>query len=101
MARPASARACLAHVTRNNLFGREQSASIQGTYGLLEQNINLLFQNPHFFGNRDFGLTFSGGYANSQDVTTYVASKLEAGVRWTEHFSRPELVLFQGQHVRL
>ena len=77
-------------ITRNNLFGREQSASLRMTYGLLEQNINLLFQNPHFNGNRDFGFTFSGGYASSQDVTTYVASKLEAGFRWTQHFSQPE-----------
>jgi outer membrane protein insertion porin family len=79
----------LGDLTRNNLFGREQSASLRGTYGLLEQNIDLLFQNPHFRGNRDFGLTFQGGYANSQDVTTYVASKLDVGVRWTEHFSQP------------
>jgi outer membrane protein insertion porin family len=76
-------------LTRNNLFGREQSASLRATYGLLEQNINLLFQNPHFYGDRDFGLTFTGGYANSEDVTTYVASKLDAGMRWTEHFSKP------------
>ena len=48
----------LADITRNNLFGREQSASLRGTYGLLEQKINLLFQNPHFEGNRNFGLTF-------------------------------------------
>jgi outer membrane protein assembly factor BamA len=74
-------------LTRNGLFGRDQSASIQGTYGLLEQNVNLIFQNPHFKGNPNFGLTFSGGYANSQDVTTYVASKLDAGLRWTEHFN--------------
>lgn len=79
----------LGAITRNNLFGRDQSASIQGTYGLLEQNINLLFQNPHFFGNRDLGFTFSGGYASSQNVTTYVASKLDTGVRWTQHFSQP------------
>jgi outer membrane protein assembly factor BamA len=77
----------LGALTRNGLFGRDQSASIQGTYGLLEQNINLVFQNPHFKGNPNFGLTFSGGYANSQDVTTYVASKLDAGLRWTEHFN--------------
>ena len=76
-------------VTRNNLFGRQQSASIQGTYGLLEQNINLLYQNPHFLGNRDFEFTFAGGYASSQNVTTYVSSKLETGVRWTQHFSQP------------
>lgn len=79
----------IADLTRNNLFGREQSASVQGTYGLLEQKVNLLFQNPHFEGNQNFGLTFSAGYANSQDVTTYVASKLEAGMRWTEHFLTP------------
>jgi outer membrane protein assembly complex protein YaeT len=77
----------LLDITRNNLFGREQSASLQGNYGLLEQKVSLLFQNPHFYGNRNFGLTLSGGYANSRDVTTYVASKLEAGVRWTEHFN--------------
>ncbi len=75
----------LADITRNNLFGREQSISLRGNYGLLEQKIDLLFQNPHFEGNRNFGLTVSGGYANSLDVSTYVASKLETGVRWTEH----------------
>jgi len=77
----------LADITRNSLFGREQSASLQGTYGLLEQKLDLLFQIPHFEGSRNFGLAFSGGYANSLDVTTYVASKLDAGLRWTERFN--------------
>ncbi len=80
-------------VTRNNLFGRQQSASIQGTYGLLEQNINFLYNSPHFLGNRDFELTYAGGYASSQNVTTYVSSKLETGVRWTQHFSQPGSLL--------
>ena len=79
----------LGDITRNNLFGREESASLQGTYGLLEQKIDLLYQVPHFAGNRDFGITFSGGYANSKDVTTYVASRLEAGFRLTENFQLP------------
>ena len=34
---------------------------MQGTYGLLEQKVNLIFQSPHFLGNRNFGLTFNGG----------------------------------------
>lgn len=76
----------LAVITRNNLFGRAESASVQATYGLLEQSFNLLYQVPHFEGNRNIGLTFSGGYANSQDVTTYVASRLETGIRWTQNF---------------
>jgi len=79
----------LLDITRNSLFGREQSASLRGTYGLLEQKIDLLYQNPHFEGDRNFGLTLSGGYANSRDVTTYVASKLEGGMRWTQDFIAP------------
>jgi outer membrane protein assembly complex protein YaeT len=81
----------LADITRNNLFGREESISLRGNYGLLEQKIDLIYQNPHFEGNRNFGLTFSGGYANSLDVSTYVASKLEGGVRLTEHFDAQNL----------
>jgi outer membrane protein assembly factor BamA len=79
----------LADLTRNNILGRELSASLQGNYGLLEQKVNLLVQEPHFQGNRDIGLSFSAGYANSLNVTTYVASKLEGGMRFTEHFNIP------------
>lgn len=71
-------------LTRNNLFGREQSASIQGNYGLLEQKIDLIYDNPHLAARRNYDLTFTGGYANSQDVTTYVASRIEAGFRLTQ-----------------
>jgi len=79
----------LADITRNGLFGREQSASLRGTYGLLEQSIGLLYQVPHIEGNPNFGLTFSGGYANSEDVSTYVASRLEGAFRGTENFNHP------------
>lgn len=79
----------LAAVTRNNLFGREQSASVQGTYGLLEQRIDLLFQIPHFQGHRNFSIAFNGGYANSKDVTTYVASRLQGSFRFTQNFQSP------------
>jgi outer membrane protein assembly complex protein YaeT len=79
----------LANVTRNNLFGRELSASLQGNYGLLEQKIDLLFNDPHLNINRNFGLNFTGSYANSLDVTTYVASKLEGSLRLSEHFDAP------------
>jgi len=80
----------LAEITRNGLFGREQSASLRGTYGLLEQSLGLLYQVPHFEGNRNFGFTFSGGYANSEDVSTYVASRLEGAFRFSQTFNHPE-----------
>jgi len=77
----------LLEVSRINLFGRDQTASLRGTLGLLEQRVNLLYQYPHFFGSPNFGFSLSRGYNNSQDVTTYSASKLEGSVRLTEHFS--------------
>ena len=79
----------LAAITRNDVFGREQSASLTGTYGLLEQSVGVSYQIPHFEGNRNFSFTFSGGYANSEDVSTYVASRLEGAFRFTENFNHP------------
>ena len=83
----------LADITRNNLFGRQQSASLEGTYGLLEQRIQLLYQIPSFENNPNAGFSISGGYANSQDVTTYVASRLDAGFRYTQSFIAPGSLL--------
>ena len=80
----------LVDITRNDLFGRAQSASLQGTYGLLEQSVGIQYQVPHIEGNPNFSFTFSGGYANSQDVSTYVASRLEGAFRLTENFNHPE-----------
>ena len=79
----------LADLTRIGLFGRDQSISLRGTYGLLEQSIGIQYQIPHLEGNPNFGFTFSGGYANSLDVSTYVASRLEGAFRGTQNFSRP------------
>lgn len=76
----------LLQVSRINLFGRDQTASLRGNYGLLEQRIDLVYQYPHLFGGRNFSFSVSGGYNNSQDIVTYSASKLEGSLRLTEHF---------------
>ena len=49
----------------------------------------MLYQVPHLEGDPNFGLAFSGGYANSEDVSTYVASRLEGAFRGTESFNHP------------
>jgi outer membrane protein assembly factor BamA len=79
----------LLDITRLNFLGREQSLSLRGTYGLLEQKVNLLYDTPRFYGSPDFSFSVSGGYANTQDVTTYVASRLDAGFRLTQRFVQP------------
>lgn len=77
-------------ITRSNLGGREQSLTLRTTYGLLEQRANLIYQAPRVFGGQNYGLTISGGYNNSQDITTYSSSRIEASMRVTRHFYNPD-----------
>ena len=79
----------LLEISRLNLLGREQSLSLRGTYGLLEQKIDLIYDTPRFLSSPDFSLNLSAGYANTQDVTTYVSSRADVGFRLTQRFIEP------------
>lgn len=90
---PGASPRILFDITRSNLGGREQSLTLRSTYGLLEQRVNLIYQAPRIFGGRNYGLTISGGYNNSQDVTTYSSSRVDASIRVTQHFLNPGSLL--------
>jgi outer membrane protein insertion porin family len=74
-------------VSRINLFGRDQTVSLRGNLGLLEQRVDFVYQYPHLFGDRNFNFSFTAGYNNSQDVVTYSASQLVGSLRLTEKFN--------------
>ena len=74
-------------VSRINLFGRDQTVSLRGNLGLLEQRLDFVYQYPHIFGGRNFNFSFTAGYNNSQDVVTYSASQLVGSLRLTEKFN--------------
>ena len=74
-------------MSRINLFGRDQTVSLRGNLGLLEQRVDFVYQYPHVFGNRNLSFSFTVGYNNSQDVVTYSASQLEGSLRLTEKFN--------------
>ena len=74
-------------VSRINLFGRDQTVSLRGNLGLLEQRLDFVYQYPHIFGDRNFSFSFTAGYNNSQNVVTYSASQLEGSLRLTEKFT--------------
>jgi outer membrane protein insertion porin family len=74
-------------VSRINLFGRDQTVSLRGNLGLLEQRVDFVYQYPHLFGDHNFNFSFTAGYNNSQDVVTYSASQLEGSLRLTEKFN--------------
>ena len=88
-ARPESVPACSADITRNNLFGRELVGIAARQLRPARTEDRPALPDPAFEAIATSALNFTGGYANSQDVTTYVASKLEGGLRFTEHFTAP------------
>jgi len=81
-------------VSRINLGGRNQSITLRTAYGTLEQLASLAYTSPHIFNKPNFDFSVSGGYTNSQDVTTYAASRLEATVRLTQRPSKPNTLIY-------
>ena len=73
-------------ISRINLFGSDQTVSLRGNLGLLEQRVDFVYQYPHIFRDKNLNFSFTAGYNNSQDVVTYSASQLEGSLRLTEKF---------------
>jgi outer membrane protein insertion porin family len=91
----------LIEVSRINLFGRQDSLTAHGTYGLLEKVATLTFQNPQFYGSRKFSLQVSGGYSNVQDISTFKSSTLSGDVRLTQKAARKDTFIYNFQYRRV
>jgi outer membrane protein insertion porin family len=88
-------------VSRINLGGRNQSLTLRTAYGTLEQRATLVYSLPHIFNNPRLDFSLSGGYTNSQDVTTYAASRLEGTVRLTERPTKPNTLIYSFTYRRV
>jgi outer membrane protein assembly factor BamA len=93
--------AVLLDVTRTNVRGTNQSATLRTAYGTLEQRATLLYQFPHLFGWQKFDGSLSGGYINSQDVTTYSSSQLLGSMRVTERPDRRNTLIYEFSYRRV
>jgi outer membrane protein insertion porin family len=88
-------------VSRINLRGTEDSLTLHGSYGLLEEIGTLTFQNPHLFGTQRFSAAISGGYSNVQDITTFASSTLQGDFRVTEKVKRADTFIYDFQYRRV
>ena len=88
-------------VSRINLRGTQDSLTLHGAYGLLEQIAVLSFQNPHLYGSPRFSLQISGGYSNVQDITTFASSKLQGDFRVTHKATRKDTFIYDFQYRRI
>lgn len=81
-------------ISRINLGGRNQSITLRTSYGTLEQLAALIYNSPHIFNNPKLDFSVSAGYTNSQNVTTYAASRLEGTVRLTQRPNKPNTLIY-------
>ena len=85
-------------LSRINLFGTNQSATLRTEYGTLEQQAVVLYQYPELFKNPNFNASVSGGYTSSQNVTTFAASSLFATTRVTQHVTKPTTLIYSWSY---
>ncbi len=88
-------------VSRINLRGTDESLTLHTTYGLLEEVAQLTFQNPNFFGRKNFSNSISGGYSNVQNITTFQASTLQGDFRITQKWRRTDTFIYDFQYRRV
>lgn len=88
-------------ISRINLFGTDQSISLNTKYGSLEQLVELSYNHPYLFHHPGLSYSFGGGYSNAQDVTTYTASRLQANARLTQKFNRMNTLIYQFSYRRV
>jgi outer membrane protein insertion porin family len=82
-------------VSRINLRGSDNSATLKLTYGSLEKIALLTYNEPHPFGRQKLSFSLSGGYTNAQDVTTYAASRLLGTARVTQKLDKANTFIYQ------
>jgi outer membrane protein assembly factor BamA len=85
-------------LSRINLFGTNQSATLRTEYGTLEQQAVVLYQYPGLFKNPNFTASVSGGYTSSQNVTTFSASSLFATTRVTQRLTKASTLIYSWSY---
>jgi outer membrane protein assembly complex protein YaeT len=81
-------------VSRINLLGTQDSLTLHGTYGLLEEVALLTFLNPHPFNSRKFAFQVSGGYSNVQDISTFASQTLQGDLRVSQKATRRDTFIY-------
>jgi outer membrane protein insertion porin family len=88
-------------VSRINLRGTQNSITLHGTYGLLEEVATLSFNNPQFLGHRNLSAAVSGGYSNVQNISTFASSTLQGDFRVVQKVKRADTFIYDFEYRRV
>ncbi len=75
-------------ITRLNLFGRDQTFSIRGRYGLLTRRGLATYEAPHLFHRENWKIIVSALYDNTADVNTFASERVEGALQAEQRFNR-------------
>lgn len=75
-------------ITRLNLFGRDQTFSIRGRYGLLTRRGLATYESPHLFHRENWRIIVSALYDNTADVNTFASERLEGALQAEQRYNR-------------
>jgi outer membrane protein insertion porin family len=88
-------------VSRINLRGSQNSITLHGTYGLLEEVATLSFNNPHLFNLKNVSGAVSGGYSNVQNISTFASSTLQGDFRVVQKVKRADTFIYDFEYRRV
>jgi len=75
-------------ITRLNLFGRDQTFSIRGRYGLLTRRGLATYEAPHLFHRENWRIIVSALYDNTADVNTFASERVEGALQAEQRYNR-------------
>ncbi len=79
-------------VTRLNVGGRAQTASLRARFSTLDRGASLSYFVPHFTSHRSLSARFSALFDRSSDVQTFTAERAEVSVDVEKRYSRHTLL---------
>jgi outer membrane protein insertion porin family len=88
-------------VSRINLRGTQNSITLHGTYGLLEEVATLSFNNPQFLNKKNLSAAVSGGYSNVQNISTFASSTLQGDFRVVQKVKRADTFIYDFEYRRV
>ncbi len=81
-------------ITRLNLFGRDQTFSIRGRYGLLTKRGLASYEAPRLFHRENWRIIVSALYDNTADVNTFASERVEGALQAEQRFNRITTLIY-------
>jgi outer membrane protein insertion porin family len=82
-------------LSRLNLWGLGHRADLKARYSTLEQTVSLSYLIPNFQNVESRNLAFNALYDNIHDINTFIGTRYEGSVQFSQRYSKATTFLFR------